>query len=73
VSDRPTVAGPLARLGPWGYVAIYLGWAWLFRGVVVLSGRCVWTFPNVLLSYVGAISPATRRRSAPSATAAPNG
>ncbi|KAB1193203.1 CPBP family intramembrane metalloprotease [Haloferax sp. MBLA0076] len=41
-----------------GYVAIYLGWAWFFWSLVVLSGQSVWTFPNVLLFYVGAISPA---------------
>lgn len=43
---------------PWGYVVIYLGWAWTFWGVVILSGESVWTFPNVVLFYVGAVSPA---------------
>lgn len=40
-----------------GYVAIYLGWAWLFWGVVVASGESVWTYPNVLLFYAGSLSP----------------
>lgn len=43
---------------PYGYVVVYLGWAWFFWGLVVLSGRGVWTFPNVALFYVGALSPA---------------
>lgn len=37
MSDRSTGADPLARLAPWGYVVIYLGWAWLFWGLVVLG------------------------------------
>lgn len=40
-----------------GYVLIYLGWAWLFWSVVVLSGRSVWSFPNVVFFYVGSVSP----------------
>jgi membrane protease YdiL (CAAX protease family) len=40
-----------------GYVVIYLGWAWLFWGLVILSGESVWTFPNVLLFYLGSVSP----------------
>jgi len=43
---------------PWGYVAIYLGWAWAFWTVVIASGESVWTFPNVVLFYIGSISPA---------------
>jgi len=44
-------------LGLWGYVAIYLGWAWAFWGVIILSGRSVWTYPNVVLFYIGSLSP----------------
>jgi membrane protease YdiL (CAAX protease family) len=42
----------------WGYVVIYLGWAWAFWGVIILSGRSVWTYPNVVLFYLGSLSPA---------------
>jgi membrane protease YdiL (CAAX protease family) len=45
-------------LGLWGYVVIYLGWAWAFWGVIIVSGRSVWTFPNVVLFYLGSLSPA---------------
>lgn len=43
---------------PYFFVVIYLGWAWFFWGLVVLSGENVWTFPNSLLFYIGGISPA---------------
>ena len=43
---------------PWGYVVIYLGWAWAFWTVVIASGESVWAFPNVVLFYIGSISPA---------------
>jgi membrane protease YdiL (CAAX protease family) len=45
-------------LSLWGYVVIYIGWAWAFWGVIILSGESVWTFPNVLFFYVGSLSPA---------------
>jgi len=41
----------------WGYVIVYIGWAWAFWGVVIVSGESVWTFPNVLYFYVGSLSP----------------
>jgi membrane protease YdiL (CAAX protease family) len=41
----------------WGYVAIYLGWAWAFWGAIIVSGENVWTFPNVVFFYVGSLSP----------------
>jgi membrane protease YdiL (CAAX protease family) len=41
----------------WGYVSIYLGWAWLFWGLVILSDESVWTFPNVFFFYLGSLSP----------------
>lgn len=43
---------------PWGYVVIYLGWAWVFWAVIVGSGDSVWAFPNVIFFYIGAVSPA---------------
>lgn len=42
---------------PYSFVGIYLGWAWFFWGLVILSGESVWTFPNSLLFYVGGLSP----------------
>ncbi|MEF8859927.1 MAG: hypothetical protein V5A38_13555 [Halolamina sp.] len=39
-------------------MVIYIGWAWAFWGVIILSGESVWTFPNVLFFYVGSLSPA---------------
>jgi membrane protease YdiL (CAAX protease family) len=55
-SDRLAVR--LRRsIGLWGYVAIYLGWAWVFWGVIILSDRSVWTYPNVVLFYLGSLSP----------------
>jgi membrane protease YdiL (CAAX protease family) len=60
-SGLPTGDGLAARLREslalWGYVVIYLGWAWLFWGLVILSGESVWTFPNVLFFYLGSLSP----------------
>lgn len=41
-----------------GYVVLYLGWAWFFWGLILLSGESVWTFPNVLFFYIGSLSPA---------------
>jgi len=46
------------KIGPYGYVVIYLGWAWFFWTLIILSGQSVWTFPNVLFFYIGALSPA---------------
>ncbi|MDG5820563.1 CPBP family intramembrane glutamic endopeptidase [Natronococcus sp. A-GB7] len=42
---------------PYFFVVIYLGWAWIFWGFIILSGESVWTFPNVMLFYVGGLSP----------------
>jgi hypothetical protein len=41
----------------WGNVAVYLGWAWLFWGLVVRSGESVWSYPNVPSFYPGSVSP----------------
>ena len=42
---------------PWAFAAVYLGWAYLFWAIVVLSGETVWSFPNVLYFLVGGASP----------------
>lgn len=42
---------------PYFFVVIYLGWAWFFWGFIVLSGESVWEFPNVVLFYIGGLSP----------------
>lgn len=52
------VTGVVRRIAnPYGYIGIYLGWSWFFWGLIVLSGRSVWTFPNALLWAVGGLSP----------------
>jgi len=45
------------RNGPVRFVAIYVGWAWFFWGLVVLSGDSVWSSPNAALFYLGSLSP----------------
>ncbi|MFA9428323.1 CPBP family intramembrane glutamic endopeptidase [Natronorubrum sp. A-ect3] len=56
VSDRLATIAPNPT-NPYVFVIIYLGWAWFFWGLIVLSGESVWTFPNVLLFYIGGLSP----------------
>jgi membrane protease YdiL (CAAX protease family) len=56
-TDEGFVGRLRESLGLWGYVAIYLGWAWAFWGAIILSGRSVWTYPNVVLFYIGSVSP----------------
>lgn len=46
------------RLQPWGFPVVYLGWAYLFWGIVVASGESVWSFPNVVFLLLGGVSPA---------------
>jgi membrane protease YdiL (CAAX protease family) len=58
MATRDGLVGRLREsIGLWGYVGIYLGWAWVFWGVIILSGRSVWTHPNVVLFYIGSLSP----------------
>jgi membrane protease YdiL (CAAX protease family) len=45
------------RLAPWTFPVVYLGWAYLFWGIVVGSGASVWSFPNVVFLVVGGASP----------------
>lgn len=48
----------LARAAtPWGFPAIYLGWAFLFWWPIVISETSVWSFPNAVLFLVGGLSP----------------
>jgi hypothetical protein len=45
------------QVSPWGFPVIYLGWAWFFWILIVLSGQNVWTFPNIILFLIGGLSP----------------
>ncbi len=56
ISER-LIAIALNPTNPYFFVVIYLGWAWFFWGFIVLSGESVWTFPNVVLLYIGGLSP----------------
>ncbi|RQG94053.1 CPBP family intramembrane glutamic endopeptidase [Natrarchaeobius chitinivorans] len=44
-------------VSPWGFPALYLGWAYLWWLPVVASGESVWSVPNVVLFLVGGASP----------------
>lgn len=54
--QRLTVSGR-DRVSPWAFPVVYLGWAYLFWTVVVLSGESVWSFPNVVFFVVVGTSP----------------
>ena len=51
------LSGLARRTTPWGFPAVYLGWAYLFWLPIVVSGDSVWSVPNVAFLLVGGLSP----------------
>lgn len=40
-----------------GYFILCLGWSWLFWGLIILSGRSIWTYKNLSLFAIGGLGP----------------